>query len=471
MRHTFTLSLFIFFLLTSFQFSMAQDFNSVMTSAEYVFNQDKIPCVTPAQREAIKTETQNNIKQLKQENKLAFKESNRLGGHPLFIWPLQQAAGFNYNNTWAISGYVDHNANYPNQLTDYNCGTRTYDSASGYNHQGVDMYLWPFIWKQMDDSQTEIIAAAPGQIIAKHDGEFDRSCNFNNNIWNAVYIQHNDGSIAWYGHMKNGSVTTKNVGDMVSLGEVIGTVGSSGNSTGPHLHFEIYTNSSYSQLIDPFSGTCNGMNTDSWWNTQIPYNYSGINAVLTHSAEPVVFPACPTPETPNISNSFETDDTIYFATYLRDQVAGDNIHLSIIKPDNTILYDWNITASTTSSSWYYYWYYSGVFDQEGEWKWQVSYGGDTITHTFQVGALSIEEETMETTSLYPNPATESVTIKTPRNLQSARIYDVNGKLIKNIFFTDNVTYTIDLSNMAKGMYFLTVVSSENDQERFKLIKK
>ncbi|HAI20175.1 MAG TPA: hypothetical protein DCM10_20520, partial [Xanthomarina gelatinilytica] len=110
MRHTFTLSLFIFFLLTSFQFSMAQDFNSVMTSAEYVFNQDKIPCVTPAQREAIKTETQNNIKQLKQENKLAFKESNRFGGHPLFIWPLQQAAGFNYNNTWAISGYVDHNA-------------------------------------------------------------------------------------------------------------------------------------------------------------------------------------------------------------------------------------------------------------------------------------------------------------------------------------------------------------------------
>ena len=152
-------------------------------------------------------------------------------------------------------------------------------------------------------------------------------------------------------------------------------------------------------------------------------------------------------------------------------MAGDNIHLSIIKPDNTILYDWNITASTTSSSWYYYWYYSGVYDQEGEWKWEVTYGGETVTHTFNIGTLDIEEETMETTSLYPNPATESVTIKTPRNLQSARIYDVSGKLIKNIFFTDNVTYTIDLSNMAKGMYFLTVVSSENDQERFKLIKK
>src|SRR5690606_3014667 len=115
----------------------------------------------------------------------------------------------------------------------------------------------------------------------------------NNNLWNAVYVQHNDGSIAWYGHMKNGSVTTKNVGDMVSLGEVIGTDGSSGNSTGPHLHFEIYTTSSYTQLIDPYSGTCNGMNAKRWWNTQIAYNYSGTNAVLTHSAEPVVVPACP----------------------------------------------------------------------------------------------------------------------------------------------------------------------------------
>lgn len=34
-----------------------------------------------------------------------------------------------------------------------------------------------------------------GQIIAKGDGQFDRSCGFNNNVWNAVYIQHSDGSV------------------------------------------------------------------------------------------------------------------------------------------------------------------------------------------------------------------------------------------------------------------------------------
>ncbi|MCX7548842.1 peptidoglycan DD-metalloendopeptidase family protein [Xanthomarina sp. F1114] len=322
----------------------------------------------------------------------------------------------------------------------------------------------------MDDNQTEIIAAAPGQIIAKGDGEFDRSCNFNNNVWNAVYVQHNDGSIAWYGHMKNGSVTTKNVGDMVDTGEVIGIVGSSGNSTGPHLHFEIYTNSSYTQLIDPFMGDCNDMNATSWWQSQIPYNDSGISAVLTHDNAPDIFPPCPTTETPNTSDNFSTDDTIYFAAYFKDQVAGDIIHFSIIKPDNSFLYDWDLTVETTASSWYYYWYFSDMYDQIGEWKWQATYAGETVTHSFNISTLSMEEETIESTRIYPNPATHNVAIKTGKTLESATIYDVRGKIIKSVYFNENSIYNLDISNISKGMYFLTVVSIENEQESFKLIK-
>lgn len=467
----FTQSLLICLVLFPFYTTQAQDFNSVMTSGEYVFNENRIPCLTEEQRTAIKIETNNNITALKLQNKLAFNEGNNRGGHPLFIWPVQQAAGFNYNNTWSISGYVDHNSAYPNQLTDYNCGTRTYDDAAGYNHQGVDIYLWPFTWKQMDDGQTEIIAAAPGQIIAKGDGRFDRSCNFNSNVWNAVYIQHSDGSIAWYGHMKNGSVTTKNVGEMVVLGEVIGLVGSSGNSTGPHLHFEVHTNSTYTQLVDPFMGACNDMNSTSWWQTQIPYNDSGISAMLTHDNAPDIFPPCPTTETPNISDDFNTDDTIYFAAYFKDQVVGDNIHLSIIKPDNSFLYDWDITVETTSSSWYYYWYFSGVYDQEGVWKWQATYAGETITHSFNVGTLSVEDNSLETTSIYPNPVTNNITIKTAKTLQSAKVFDVSGKLIKSIDFNGTATYGIDVSNVSKGMYFLSIVSSEGAQETLKFMKQ
>ena len=92
-------------------------------------------------------------------------------------WPVKQADGFNYNDIWSISNYFDHDENAPNSVEDYNCGTRTYDTDSGYNHQGIDIYTWPFSYK-MDGDQAEIIAAAAGQIIDKRDGIYDRNCDF-----------------------------------------------------------------------------------------------------------------------------------------------------------------------------------------------------------------------------------------------------------------------------------------------------
>lgn len=57
-------------------------------------------------------------------------------------------------------------------------------------------------------------------------------------------VEHNvNGDIVrtLYGHMEYGSLTV-GVGDTVSRGQVLGTVGSTGLSTGPHLHFEVSVN-------------------------------------------------------------------------------------------------------------------------------------------------------------------------------------------------------------------------------------
>ncbi len=50
-----------------------------------------------------------------------------------------------------------------------------------------------------------------------------------------VTLRHGDKYTSLYGHLDELLV---NIGDFVSAGEVIGKVGSTGNSTGPHLHFE-----------------------------------------------------------------------------------------------------------------------------------------------------------------------------------------------------------------------------------------
>lgn len=469
------ITLFIFMILIT-SIGTAQTPAAPSVSEEFIFNPEKTPCLTPEQRSDMILNLQASFAELESQNRLSFSEQQR-GSHPLFIWPIQKANDVTYNDVWAISNYVDHNVNFPNQLSDYNCGTTTYDTNNGYNHQGIDVYTWPFSWKLMDDDSVEIIAAAPGQIVFKSDGEFDRSCDFNTTTpWNAVYVQHNDGSVAIYGHMKNGSTTSKIVGDMVTEGEYLGIVGSSGVSTGPHLHFEVYESvvgGVLTDLIDPYSGSCNNLNPDSWWADQKPYINPRINAVLTHSQAPNVFPTCPTTETPHTSNEFETDDEIYFSVFVRDQTAGDNISLEILRPDNSSLFGtWNLTVQTTFSSWYYLWNYTGFFDMVGEWKWRATFGGETVEHTFNVSsALSVEENDFSETSVYPNPFNDVVNISSNNKVIKANVVDVLGKAVLSLKESSEGITSIDLSNLSNGMYFLILESDGNERKTVKLVKE
>ena len=258
-----------------------------VAGGEKVFNPEGIHCVSAEEYEIYHAAVSDNLEQLTQQGLRLYQnnQSNSSEQQTSFIWPVQQADGFDYTSTWGISVYFDHDET-TGGLQDWNCGTRTYDTSSGYNHQGVDIFLWPFSWKQMIEGQTEIIAAAAGQIVYKNDGSFDRNCTAGGNgqQWNAVFVEHSDGSVAWYGHMKAGSLTSKNVGDTVAQGEYLGIVASSGNSTGPHLHFEVYDENN--NLIDPYAGPCNDLNDTSWWADQKEYLNSGVNAALTHTNLP-----------------------------------------------------------------------------------------------------------------------------------------------------------------------------------------
>lgn len=68
---------------------------------------------------------------------------------------------------------------------------------------------------------------------------------------NLIEIRHDDGSKSRYMHLSSFAVRA---GDVVTGGQVIGAVGTTGRSTGPHLHFEIRTPQGVALDPGPFFG-------------------------------------------------------------------------------------------------------------------------------------------------------------------------------------------------------------------------
>ncbi len=101
-------------------------------------------------------------------------------------------------------------------------GPRTHPIfGSTSSHPGIDMQA---------RSGDPISAAADGVVI---------SARWHNGYGNAVIIDHGDGFSTLYAHQSKILVTA---GDQVVGGETIGLIGSTGWSTGPHLHFEVRVN-------------------------------------------------------------------------------------------------------------------------------------------------------------------------------------------------------------------------------------
>ncbi|RYY87129.1 MAG: T9SS type A sorting domain-containing protein [Chitinophagaceae bacterium] len=413
--------------------------------------------LSPAQRSAIVQELQANERRLSAEGLLRPLNPQVTA----FAWPLRLAAGLTDNGYYGISNYIDQN-NILNQVLEYNCGSRTYDG-----HKGTDIYLWPFPWAKMDEGAVEVIAAAPGTIIGKSNGFDDKSCAMCTACtWNAVYIRHADGSVAWYGHFRNNSVTTKAVGQTVAAGEYLGIVGSSGSSTGPHLHFEVYTSSSYTQLVDPWSGPCNALNgTTSWWNSQQGYRTYTVNAARTHNAPPQF--GCYNQEVNNLKTNFEPGELAYFVSYYRDQQPGITTLHTIYRPDNSVWRSWSSSFVSEFNSSYWYWSYTlpttGLL--AGTWRYEVFSAGQTTSTNFTVGvttAVASLNADVQLVDLAPNPSRGDVQLRLQvRGLRTAHISIVNaaGSTVRRLAplrVSGHATQTLPTAGLAPGLYFIQV---------------
>lgn len=380
-------------------------------------------------------------------------------------WPLKSAQHLFDYNYHGISNFVDLNSEFPDQITDYTCGTRSYDLESGYNHAGTDFFTWPFSWIKMADDDVEIVAAASGVIVAKSDGNDDRSCSFNGSNWNAVYVRHADGSVAWYGHMKKNSTTEKAVGEQVEAGEFLGIVGSSGNSTGPHLHFELQD--SDGNIVDPFKGECNAIEK-SLWEVQRDYYDSSVNAVRTHGAGPV-FNSCPTPAIPNLKDAFLQGDQIVNAGYYRDQLEGQTSFYSVIMPSGNTLWNWSHALSEVPHYAASYWWWSNQLPADAElgvWKYQISFLNEIYTHEFTVS----NENTKPMAVTLQNPMHEAETKEDTEVLRWLPLADANEyELVISTdanFSEDTDQFTLtdrmyELNNLEQGITYFWRVRAKN----------
>ncbi len=416
-------------------------------------------CITPAERVAINAVLSENVAALRaagvfQPEDVAAGAKTTVGS---YLWPLQQAPVHLYNSVYGISNYVDLDPAYPASLLDYNCGTRTYDQSSGYNHGGIDIFLWPFSINMMDRNQAQIVAAADGIILAKSDGAFDKNCAFGTGAWNAVYLGHADGTITWYGHMKSGSVTAKAVGVSVAAGEVLGLVGSSGNSTGPHLHFEVHDGSG--AVLDPYSGPC--QTAPSLWAAQKPYFEPTVNTLLSHSAEPV-FSLCPTPDVTNEKTEFLPGEPVRLAAYYHDETAGSATTLTLRRPDGSVEDIWTHTAPATYVvSWWYWNFFTTAATQPGLWTFSATYGGTTVQHQFSIlgdAAVDGAPAFANGVALAPNPATDVVLVRGVPSDAVLSLADLLGRTIPAAVTADGSTATLRPITRVHGVHLLRIAA-------------
>jgi murein DD-endopeptidase MepM/ murein hydrolase activator NlpD len=154
----------------------------------------------------------------------------RFGAGPAKSWPI--AVDGRFNQGWGCTDTTAYNYEPRNGCENY--------------HNGIDIG-WAL--------NTKMLAVAAGTVTMAGPSSFSTvSARFPVQLW-LIIIKQDDGYTAVYGHTGNGTTRggmapTVRKGDQVRAGQLIGYIGLTGHTTGPHIHFTMYRGSRLRD-IDP----------------------------------------------------------------------------------------------------------------------------------------------------------------------------------------------------------------------------
>lgn len=286
------------------------------------------------------------------------------------IWPVE---GTPFAE-WSIGNYVDIDTR-PVARRDYRGGRITYDG-----HDALDIGLPHF--RAMDEGY-DIYAAAAGTVTFAQDGDYDRY-SFSNpapagEAGNYVVIDHGDGLTTLYGHMRKGSVAVS-AGQSVEAGETIGQVGSSGQSTGPHLHFTVRV---HGQPVETF------LDPDAWWVDPLPY--SGEVATVMDSGIASEWPTAEEVENgvkhQAVFEATSTDQLVVMWNYLFGIAEESSVSLKLRRPHGDIFSDYTWIQEGLGGG---FWNHGVVLPsnpQLGFWRSELAINGKVLSsNTFRIVA-------------------------------------------------------------------------------------
>ena len=242
-----------------------------------------------------------------------------------------------------IGNFVDqtHGQGIP---TAWDCSDRTYSG-----HTGEDSVIRSFHEQAIGQP---VFAAMTGRVVGWRDDAFDANTTCNPGVpVNFILLDHGQQQYSIYLHFRQFSIPPelKVVGQLVKAGTQVGLTGSSGCSSGPHLHFETWfggfgvlglpgTNLTiqWPFIYDSFRGPCNAI-PSSGWTSPAPFT-----ALQTYVKD-VALSASPFPNTaPNFTDLFDlnprvamftTNQTVFYRPELINIPPGSIYDVIFTRPD------------------------------------------------------------------------------------------------------------------------------------------